>query len=74
MVIFTGGIGENDSEARERICENLEYLGIDFNKELNAKVRGEDVILTNPGSKVLVATIATNEELVIATDTMNLVK
>lgn len=74
MVIFTGGIGENDSEARERICENLEYLGIDFNKELNSKVRGEDVILTNPGSKVVVATIATNEELVIATDTMNLVK
>jgi acetate kinase len=74
LIVFTGGIGENDTEARERICSTLGYLGVDFNAELNAQIHGTDTIVTKPGSKVAVAVIATNEELVIATDTMNLVK
>lgn len=74
LVIFTGGIGENDDVARENMCSTLGYLGVDFNKEINRTIHGDDAILTNPGSKVVVAAIATNEELVIATDTMNLVK
>lgn len=74
MIIFTGGIGENDALARANVCSTLGYLGVDFNNEINDKIRGDEAILTNPGSKVTVAVVPTNEELVIATDTMNLVK
>lgn len=74
LVVFTGGIGENDPTIRERVGNNLSYLGIDFNPDANKGVRGKDVILTKPGSKVIMATVTTNEELVIARDTMNLAK
>ena len=74
MIIFTGGIGENDALARANVCLTLGYLGVDFNNEINDKIHGDEAILTNPGSKVTVAVVPTNEELVIATDTMNLVK
>lgn len=74
LIVFTGGIGENDSAARERICSTLGYLGVDFDSEVNARIHGDDAIITKEGSKVKAAVIATNEELVIATDTMNLVK
>lgn len=74
MIIFTGGIGENDALARANVCSTLGYLGVDFNNEINDKIHGDEAILTNPGSKVTVAVVPTNEELVIATDTMNLVK
>lgn len=74
LVVFTGGIGENDPKIRERVGNNLSYLGMDFNPDANKGVRGKDVILTKPGSKVIMATVTTNEELVIARDTMNLAK
>lgn len=74
LVVFTGGIGENDPIIRERVGNNLSYLGMDFNPDANKGVRGKDVILTKPGSKVIMATVTTNEELVIARDTMNLAK
>jgi len=74
LVVFTGGIGENDPVIRERVGNNLSYLGMDFNPDANKGVRGKDVILTKPGSKVIMATVTTNEELVIARDTMNLAK
>ncbi len=74
LVVFTGGIGENDPIIRERVGLNLSYLGMDFNPAANKGVRGKDVILTKEGSKVIMATVTTNEELVIARDTMNLAK
>ena len=73
LIIFTGGIGENDHEVRRKSCEGLEFLGVDFNEEVNAVTRSKDVVLTKEGSKVTVMTVTTNEELVIATDTMNIV-
>ena len=73
LIIFTGGIGENDDEVRRKSCEGLEFLGVDFNEEVNAVTRSKDVVLTKEGSKVTVMTVTTNEELVIATDTMNIV-
>ena len=73
VIVFTGGIGENDSDARREICSTLGYLGVDFDESRNKGVRGEDVLLTKPESKVKVLTLSTNEELVIARDTMNLV-
>ncbi|MBQ6872265.1 MAG: acetate kinase [Bacteroidales bacterium] len=74
LIVFTGGIGENDPYVREYISKGCSYLGIDFNPEANDGLRGKDAILTKEGSKVVVAAITTNEELVIARDTMRLAK
>lgn len=74
LIIFTGGIGENDCEVRQQVCTHMEYMGIDFDSKVNNGVRGKDIILTKSHSKIIVMSITTDEELVIATDTMNLVK
>ena len=71
LIVFTGGIGENDKAVRESVCTGCSFLGIDFDSEAN-NVRGEDRIITKPGSKVVVTTVTTNEELVIAQETMRL--
>ena len=73
LIVFTGGIGENNSRLRRRVCENLTYLGVKFDYDANV-VRGEDTIITLPDSKVKVALITTNEELMIARDTMHIVQ
>ena len=73
MVIFTGGIGENNSRIRRRVCENLAYLGVTFDYDANV-VRGVDTMISLPDSKVKVALITTNEELMIARDTMEIVQ
>ncbi len=73
LIVFTGGIGENDAPLRESICANLGYLGVDFDCGTNAGVRGSDAVITRPGSRVAVMVVATNEELVIAQDTMSIV-
>lgn len=72
-IVFTAGIGENDGDMRERICGYLQYLGIEIDKEANAK-RGEEVIISTPDSKVKVLVVPTNEELAIARETVALVK
>ena len=68
-IVFTAGIGENDSGLRARVCEGLAFLGIDFDTEKNAGRYGEATELTKANSKVKVFMIPTNEELVIAKDT-----
>lgn len=73
-IAFTAGIGENDHIVRAKVCSYLGYLGIEFNKELNDSVRGKEVTLSLPGSKVAVMIIPTNEELAIARETVALVK
>ena len=73
MIVFTGGIGENDYQTRARVANSLNYLGVDFNEEKNSQTIGNDAIITYPSSKVKIAVIATNEELVIAQDTMHIV-
>lgn len=72
LIVFTGGIGENNSRLRRRVCENLTYLGVKFDYEANV-IAGEDVMISLPDSAVKVAAITTNEELMIARDTMNIV-
>ena len=72
LIVFTGGIGENNSRLRRRVCENLTYLGVKFDYDANI-VRGEDAMITLPDSKVKVALITTDEELMIARDTMEIV-
>ncbi|MDE5709059.1 MAG: acetate kinase [Alistipes sp.] len=74
LIVFTGGVGENSCEMRETVCTGLEFMGVRFDKGANAGTRGEDKILSAADSKVKVAVVATNEELMIATDTYDLVK
>lgn len=73
VIVFTAGVGENQCDLRERICKHLGYLGVTFDDEAN-KVRGEEVVISAPDSKVKVVVIPTDEELVIAEDTAELVK
>ncbi|MBQ7609854.1 MAG: acetate kinase [Bacteroidales bacterium] len=73
LIVFTGGIGENNSRFRRRVCENFTYLGLEFDYEANAAA-GKETLLSLPTSKVKVALIPTNEELVIARDTMHIVQ
>ena len=73
-VVFTAGIGENDDYVREEVCKYLGYLGVDFDSEVNAGLRGKEAELTKEGSKVKVFVIPTNEELAIARETLALVK
>ncbi len=70
LVIFTGGIGENDFYIREAVCENMEFLGIKLDKKINAVTRGADVTLSTPDAAIKVMTITTDEELVIAMETV----
>ena len=56
-------------ETRLEVCEGLEFMGVRFDRKANGEVRGENKIISAPDSKVKIAVIATNEELVIATDT-----
>ncbi len=74
LIVFTGGVGENSYELREQACSGLEFMGVDFDKEKNFGVRAKDMVLSRPESKVKVAVYQTNEELVIASDTYNLLK
>lgn len=73
LIVLTGGIGENDFETRQRILEGFEFLGIEFDRERNDNIRGREAILTRPGSPVVAMVMPTNEELVIAIDTYNIV-
>ncbi len=72
-IVFTGGIGENQINVRKGICEYLKFMGVDIDEALN-NVKGEEREITKATSKIKAFIIPTNEELVIARDTMELVK
>ena len=71
VVVFTAGVGENQLSMRSEVCKDMEFLGIKFDESRN-NVRGEEAIISADDSKVKVVVIPTDEELMIATDTMNL--
>ncbi len=73
IIVFTGGIGENDSVTRANVIEGLEFLGVDFDFELNKGLRGKEMILSKPTSRVKVLVVPTNEEMMIAKDTYTIV-
>jgi acetate kinase len=73
VIVFTAGIGENSAIVREKVCQNLTYLGVEIDKELNKVRSGEPRRISTPNSKVEVLVIPTNEELVIARDTHRIV-
>ena len=74
LLVFTGGVGENDHKMRAMICSDMESLGIIFDFEANSGVRGKDLIISKPESKVTVMCITTDEEFVIASDTKYIVE
>lgn len=74
VIVFTGGVGENKDDSRERACEGLEFMGVKLDKELNKTIHGEEAVISTPDSKVKVVVIPTDEELMIATDTMTLLQ
>ena len=73
IIVWTAGVGENQVGTRLEACSGLEFLGVKMDAEAN-KVRGEEAIISTPDSKVTVCVIPTDEELMIAKDTMNLLK
>jgi acetate kinase len=74
LLVFTGGIGENDFNMRKMICSNMENLGIVFDEEANHGAKGKDLVISKPESKVKVMVVPTDEEFVIASDTKVIVE
>jgi acetate kinase len=74
ILLFTGGIGENADLIRSKVCENLDFLGIKINESKNKNLRGQEMDISSSGSRVKVMVVPTNEELVIAQDTKEIVE
>ena len=73
LIVFTGGVGENQTGVRENVCAPLAFMGVEIDKELNAKTRGTETVISAPQSKVRVVVVPTDEELMIARDTREIV-
>jgi acetate kinase len=74
LLVFTGGVGENDFKMRAMICSDMENLGIKFDFKANAGVRGKDLVISTTDSPVKIMCVTTDEELVIATETNYIVE
>ena len=72
-IVFTAGVGENQINIRKGICENLKWMGVELDLDAN-NVRGEEKEISSKDSKVKVWIVPTNEELVIAQDTKEIVE
>ena len=72
IIVFTAGVGENQSSMRAEVCENMEWMGVKIDEAKNATIHGEEAVISTPDSKVTVVVIPTDEELMIASDTMSL--
>ena len=74
VIVFTGGVGENMTEMRENVCSGLGFMGVKIDKAINAKSRGVEVLISTPDSKVKVVVIPTDEEYMIASDTLEIIQ
>lgn len=74
VVVFTAGVGENQTGTRAQACKGLEFMGIKIDEAKNATIHGEEAIISTPDSKVKVVVVPTDEEIVIARDTKELIK
>ena len=74
IICFTAGVGEHQWDVRQDSCEGLSFIGVELDKEKNKANNGEEAVISTPESKVTVAVIPTDEELLIASDTLDLVK
>ncbi len=73
VIVFTGGVGENQTDVRENVCSHLAFMGLEFDAELNKTIHGTEAEISTPTSKVKVVVIPTDEELMIARDTREIV-
>jgi len=73
ILVFTGGVGENQWKTRAAVCENMEFMGIRLDEEKNKKVRSAEAIISTEDSPVKVVVISTDEEFMIALDTLNVI-
>ena len=73
IIVFTGGVGENQTGVRENVCKPLAFIGVEIDTALNATVRGTETLISTPSSCIKVAVIPTDEELLIARDTRDIV-
>ena len=73
IIVFTGGVGENQTGVRANVCRPLAFMGVEIDEAYNATVRGEEAVISTPSSRVKVCVIPTDEELMIARDTQALV-
>lgn len=73
VIVFTGGVGENQTGVRENVCAPLAFMGVEIDKEVNARTRGTETLISTSASKVKVVVIPTDEELMIARDTEEIV-
>jgi len=73
VLVFTGGVGENQTGTRQKVADSLGFMGVKIDNELNAKSRGKEVLLSTPESTVKVVVIPTDEEFMIASDTLEIV-
>lgn len=74
IIVFTAGVGENQPSVRQGVCDGLEFLGVKINKELDQTLRGKEAVISTPDSKVKVVIIPTDEELMIARDTLAIIQ
>ena len=74
ILVFTGGVGENQAITRSTVCKDLEFMGVKLNEEVNASSPATEVIISEPDSKVKVVIIPTDEEFTIANDTMEILQ
>ena len=74
ILVFTGGVGENQAVTRSEVCKNMEFMGIELDEELNNSVRAQEEVISKPTSKVKVVIIPTDEELTIARDTEEILR
>ena len=72
ILVFTGGVGENQTVTRSDVCRNMEYMGMELDEELNVKIHGKEAVISKPSSKVKIVVIPTDEELTIARDTIDI--
>ena len=69
ILVFTGGVGENQTSMRKAVCQDMEYLGIHLDNAVNDSIQGKEMVISTPESKVTVIVVPTDEEYVIASDT-----
>lgn len=72
ILVWTGGVGENQWETRRVVCQDMEYMGMKIDVEKNDKMRGEEMVISTPDSKVTIIVVPTDEEFMIASDTLDI--
>lgn len=72
IIVFTAGVGENQADMRQSVCQGLSFMGVEIDVEKNKGIHGEEAVISTPASKIQVVVVPTDEELMIASDTMAL--